>query len=797
MKKTLFLFFILIAFSISSYAQQATIKGTIFNGTSKETIPGVNVVINENTGVVSDIDGMYSIKVDPGKIKVTYKYIGFTMVVKTYDLKPGQTIIEDIQLFEESMVIEGIVVSAGKFEQKLSDVTISMAVLKPDQIEKKNTNAINEIINKIPGVDIFDGQPSIRAGSGYSYGAGSRVLVMMDDMPLLSADAGDAKWNYMPVENISQIEVIKGASSALFGSSALNGVINLRTAFPKDKPQTKITINEGVYLNPKRKELIWWDEYSPDFSNTLVSKIINPLSLLGMKNPGFGGFNFSHLQKFGQFDLGVGGNFFEDQGFRYPNGECRGRANINMRYRVKKIEGLSFGLNANTMYAAVSNFFLWGNADSAALMQRADAITHNKGFRVNVDPYFLYFNKKGSKYSLKLRYFRTSNLFPNEPDKNNIADIYYGDYQYQHSFKGIHNLTAGVSGSYSNSQAELFGEHDGVNFSLYTQYDAKFWKKLTISLGLRGEYYRIDTAQSESTFSFKIKGKVHTIPIMPVFRAGINYQAAKYTFLRASFGQGYRFPSVAEKFIKTNIGGLNIFPNKALKPETGWAAEVGIKQGIKIGKWNGYIDIAGFWTEYKDMMEFTFGIYKPDTALYPTLNDVGFKSLNVGHARITGIDATFTGQGNLFGFPATILAGYTYCYPINLSYDPSDTTGNSVKILKYRYLHSVKIDFDVTFNFFTLGIGMTYNSNMVNIDKAFEGELIPGITSSDLLPGIKAYREEHNNGYFVMNVRGLFDITETQRVGVFVNNLLNTEYMTRPGYIEAPRNIAVQYSLTF
>lgn len=797
MKKILLFLFVSLVCFISSFAQQATIKGTIFNGKSKETIPGVNVILNQTTGVVSDIDGRYSLKVDPGKVTITYKYIGFTTIVNTYDLKPGQTKIEDIQMYEESMIIEGIVVSAGKFEQKLSDVTISMAVLKPDRIEKQNTNNLSEVINKIPGVDVFDGQPSIRAGSGYSYGAGSRVMVMMDDMPLLSPDAGDAKWNYMPIENISQVEVIKGASSALFGSSALNGVINLRTAFPKDKPQTKITINEGVYLNPKRKELIWWDEYTPDYTNTLMAKVINPLSLFGMKNPGFGGVAFSHLHKFGQFDLGVGGNFFEDQGFRYPNGESRGRANVNMRYRAKKIEGLSFGLNFNAMYAATSNFFLWGNADSAGYMQREDAITHNKGFRANVDPYFLYFNKRGSKYSLKLRWFRTSNLFPNEPDKNNVSDIYYGDYQYQHNFKGIHNLTAGLSGSYSKSQAELFGEHDGVNFSIYTQYDAKFWEKFTLSLGLRGEYYRIDTAVSESTFSFKIKGKDHSIPITPVFRAGVNYQAAKYTFIRASFGQGYRFPSVAEKFVKTNLGGLNLFPNKQLKPETGWAAEIGVKQGVKIGKWNGYLDLAGFWTEYKNMMEFTFGVYKPDTALYPTLDDIGFKSLNVGHARISGIDATFTGQGTLFGFPATILAGYTYTYPINLDYDAADTTGNSMKILKYRFLHSVKVDFDITFQIFTLGIGMIYNSNMINIDKAFEGELIPGVSSSDLLPGLKEYRDKHNKGYTVVNLRGLFDITETQRVGIYVNNLLNKEYMTRPGFIEAPRNIAIQYSLTF
>ncbi len=755
------------------------------------------MIISPTKGTVTDIDGKFIITVDAGTVTVTFKYIGYGSIEKTYEVKAGQTITENVNIFEESMMIEGVVVSAGKFEQKLSDVTISMQVLKPNQIENQNTNLLNEAINKLPGVDVYDGQPSIRGGSGYSYGAGSRVLVMVDDMPLLAPDAGDAKWNYMPIENISQVEVLKGASSALFGSSALNGVINLRTAYPKDKPSTKITINNGVYMNPKRKELIWWDEMELPYAKSSAGIFFFPLSNVGVKNPGFGALSFCHSRKIGQVDLVVGGNLFMDQGFRTPNYENHERFNVNLRYRVKKIEGLSFGLNANYMYANNVSFFLWQNSDSGAWKQRKDAISTNAGYRTNIDPYFTYFNKKGSKYSLKLRYYRQTNHFADDPSKNNDADLYYGDYQYQKSYKGKHNLTAGMSGSYSQSQAELFGKHDGLNMSLYAQYDAKFWKKLTISLGVRGEYYRIDTAQSESSFSYKIKGKIHRLPITPVFRIGANYQAAKYTFIRVSFGQGYRFPSIAEKFVKTSVGGLNIFPNRTLNPETGWSAELGIKQGVKLGHWNGYLDVAGFWTEYSNMIEFTFGIYKPDTAAYPTLADVGFKSLNVGHARINGIDATFTGQGTMFGFPASALIGYTFTNPIDLGYDPTkDTTKTeNNKYLKYRFLHSVKADFEVTFDFFTFGATFIYNSNIINIDKAFEAPLIDGYAPSDLLPGIKAYRDKHNKGYALFNVRGMFDITETQRIGLFVNNLFNTEYMTRPGYIEAPRNIAIQYTL--
>ena len=86
-------------------------------------------------------------------------------------------------------------------------------------------------MNQSPSVHIVDGQANIRSGSGWSYGAGSRVMVMVDGMPLMNGDQGGVEWQLVPMENISQIEVIKGASSVLFGSSALNGTINIRTAY--------------------------------------------------------------------------------------------------------------------------------------------------------------------------------------------------------------------------------------------------------------------------------------------------------------------------------------------------------------------------------------------------------------------------------------------------------------------------------------------------------------------------------------------------------------------------------------
>ncbi|MDV7393749.1 Plug domain-containing protein, partial [Arthrospira platensis SPKY1] len=126
---------------------------------------------------------------------------------------------------EEATILQTATVTSGKFEKSLGEVTVSLEVIKPQLIESVNTVSLDQVLEKVPGVNIIDGQANIRGGSGFSYGAGSRVLLLVDDIPMLQADAGFPNWNDLPVENIEQIEVVKGAASALYGSSALNGII--------------------------------------------------------------------------------------------------------------------------------------------------------------------------------------------------------------------------------------------------------------------------------------------------------------------------------------------------------------------------------------------------------------------------------------------------------------------------------------------------------------------------------------------------------------------------------------------
>jgi len=454
-----------------------------------------------------------------------------------------------------------------------------------------------------------------------------------------------------------------------------------------------------------------------------------------------------------------------------------------------------------------TEFFLWLNADSGAYRQDKDIASHSIGSRFNLDPFLVYFDKNGNRHSLKGRYFRTTNSLPAEPEKNSNSDMFYLEYQYQKQLKNNLNWTLGAVGTYADIVAQLFGSHNTSNASVFTQFDKKFGL-LNLSAGVRAEYFRID---KEETHTVVGTDTIKDIPIQPVFRLGANYQLVEHTFLRASFGQGYRFPTVAEKYTSTSVSLLNIFPNPDLKSETGWSAELGLKQGLKVSRWSGYFDIAGFWTEYHEMMEFTFGAYnfetyKPinfkdsaDLAFYNAngFKTLGFQSINVGNARITGVDMTITGMGKIFGIPTTLLAGYTYTNPIDLNVEVNDSTKSTKSnILKYRNYHTVKADLQLDYKKISTGVTMLYYSNMINIDKAFEDLMGDGPSVGfELLPGLYEYRQKHNKGYIVFDYRIAISLTEHSKISLVIRNITNEEYMGRPGDMRPPRSISLQYVL--
>jgi hypothetical protein len=293
-----FLLTLCIFISSLAFSQTGTgvLKGAIYEKGSKDPIIGATIQLlsDLSKGVASDLEGNYVLVLDSGYHRLLCSYIGLQSDTFSVHIIENQITQKNFTLKQEGKTLETVVVSSGKFEQKLEELTVSMEVIKPSLINNKNTTSIETVLEQVPGLTIIDNDPQIRGGSGFTFGVGSRVAIVVDGIPLLSGDAGRPEWSYIPVENIEQIEVIKGASSVLYGSSALNGVINIRTAYPRAKPKTSINYSAGVYSSPEAPATNWYGKSLPAFTNLNLfhSRII--------KN---------------NLDFVIGANFNVDQGY--------------------------------------------------------------------------------------------------------------------------------------------------------------------------------------------------------------------------------------------------------------------------------------------------------------------------------------------------------------------------------------------------------------------------------------------------------------------------------------------------
>jgi iron complex outermembrane receptor protein len=795
------LFFLFILNFVPAFAQKATLKGILKDSKTNETLIGVNISVDSINGTTTNEDGSYELSVEPGKYNIVYSYIGYDNITKQVTLKPNQTQTIDVAMGEVQSMLDELVVTSSKFERKIGEESVSIDIIKPAALEKQNLNDVKDVLNKTSGVTVVDGQPNIRGGSGYSYGAGSRVLLLLDDLPILQADAGFPSFSGLPVENIGQIEIIKGAASALYGSSAMNGIINIRTAYPTSKPYAKFSVFGTVSDNPNKKDYIydetagtitktnvdkkWWELDSITLKGGALGKdttVNNPFN----KRPYDAGFSFAYREKIGKLDVVAGGMFYKKQGHKWGDNETRGRVTVNLRYRIN--DKMSFGVNTNLQAAKSQTFFLWGgNGIDKYLPSAVTGVpTESRSFRVSVDPFFRYADTKGNSHKVLGRYIRTA--IDNSNNQDNSNNYFYGEYQYQRRIeKWNFTVTTGAVANHVRSASQLFGDttHLGTNIAGYFQLDKKFWNRLNLTYGFRFESNRLDKQKWETK---------------PVSRVGVSVQAAKYTYVRASFGQGYRFPTIAEKYIQTQLGSsFGIYPNRDLTSETGLSVELGIKQGIKLGKYvRAFADVAAFYSQYKNMMEFNL----------VTTPGLGFQANNVkSGTMIYGVEATIGGEGKLFGkFPTTLSLGYTYIVPQYKNYSENNDEYKDIakyNVLKYRIRHQFVGVWDVDFKGFTFGLTGQYYSFMENIDAIFAfilpsynayaaSHLKKGSTLNDVKPKFK--------GDFILDTRIGYHFTQDNRdfnFSFIVKNITNREYTLRPTLVEPPRSFGFRMDMTF
>ena len=751
---------------LSLFSQQL-IRGVVKDKYTNQNLEGVAIAYKDGAGVFTNREGRFEIPMDNSGKDLYANYLGY----KTISISWSNQIIQDLVIYleEESLTLQTSVITGSKFEKPLAESTVSIDVLKPRQRDQLNANTVRDMIERVPGVQIIDGQPVIRGGAGYSYGAGSRVQLLMDDLPILQPDAALPHWDDLPVELIGQVEILKGASSALYGSSAMNGIIHFRSQVPLSNPVTSLQTNVRVYHSPRGSNQ-WWNNKSIPFEQQ---------------------HQITHLQKYGDIDVSAALSWTDKNSFLESVSSENARAYLSLKKRWNDRFTSSLGLNANR--GESTSYFYWDGEGS--FVGEVGSYSTSKKLRFSVDPGISYFTRTGFRHRILSRWYSITNQ--NDNDQSNKSQNVYGEYQCSKTMDSIGlQMVGGIFAAGSFVDAPLYGDtiFKTSNLAMFLQAEKRMFKDILISAGLRWERFGIQGPSS-------IAGKnidAHSSESKPVFRFGINAKLNKAGYLRASWGQAYRFPSLAEKFISTSAGGLKIKANPELASETGQTAEAGFKQGFVIGAWKAVADASIFWQEYRDMMEFNLVFEE---------FQLSFQSQNVGDTRITGQELSFQTQGPLGPLTCTILGGMTWINPKFLEWD---TTGRqlpinewstatrgqlnvigssaSYNILKYRAKQTARGDITLTYNSWSLGMDLLYSADVPAVDYLFE--------TGAIIQGVKEFHEKHDKGYIILGAR-CSKVFKKWEIQLNVHNLTNQTYSVRPGLREAPisTSLRIQYRI--
>ena len=581
-----------LAFMASTAQAQAgtgTIIGIIRDAETGVPVEGASVQVRGTLlSTVTNGQGQFTLAGVP-TTPHTIRFIAIGYAADSlpgFTLNPGETRTLDLTMHRTPLDLQEIIVTASRLSERRAETPASVAVLPFSEILARNVTTLNKALEFVPGVT-FNGpdQMDIRGSTGFARGVGSRVLMLLDGHPALSADGGEINFRALPVIDLARTEVVKGAYSALYGSNALGGVVNLITTPVDDRPTTAARAHFDAYDMPS--DYRWSD---------------------GLLNSQ--GLELQHARRVGP----MGARAFV--GYQGTDGYTQNGQNHIWMARVK-FQALPTATHQWDAFALYTN-----EKSQEFLTWRADSLPFE------VSPQFLGDYARDqiflsgatvaaiatAKTLLKVSPFLTWNSSQNEftANQDHHSAIKPGiSAALTRALSARNSLTLGSDAAYTWVSSNFIGTPQIVDAAVFVQDEARLGANLKGEAGFRADYHDATTAQSEFVISPKI---------------GASLRLSNSVTMRSSIGAGYRAPSAIEQFVNTFQFGFQVIPNPALQGERSWSAEIGTSAVL----WNRLqVDAAVFGSRYSNLI---------GPSAIPGSSPLTFQFQNIANARVLGLD---------------------------------------------------------------------------------------------------------------------------------------------------------------
>lgn len=502
---------IFFALSSALQAQIGSVKGVVVSESNK-VISGAHIYLSDTKWAISDEIGVFEVfKVPVGTYQLKITSIGFEDKIVDVTISENRTATIRAVLTEKVYQDAIVVVTASRTEKELEDVSVPITVITKKEIERSGSRRLNEVLEEQIGMNVVDNHGTGIQVQGFDP---DYTLILIDNQPIIGRTAGTLDLSRLAIGNVQQIEMVKGPSSALWGSDALAGVINI--------------------ITDKGSKPLSWDITSRFGSNTTLDGSSN---LSFKKNRLSGRFFTNYLQSAG-FDLDettVAPTIPEYQNHTFSGG---------LEYRLNK--NLSLGVNgryyqenqtlANEISNQGSSVFVDGK-DNQKDYSLTPEVTMNLGskylFEANA-----FFSRFESESLLDLQETGENFSFTSFEQTLN-------KFEAKNSLFWSNNNTTVIGGGMKREDltAEIYA--DVPFFDSYFTFGQHEWK-ISEELSLTGGF-RFDThSEYDSQFSPKFSGL---------------FKPNEIVHFRASLGGGFKAPDFRQLFLNfTNpVAGYSVF----------------------------------------------------------------------------------------------------------------------------------------------------------------------------------------------------------------------------------------------
>jgi|WetSurMetagenome_2_1015567.scaffolds.fasta_scaffold00246_15 iron complex outermembrane recepter protein len=505
---------------------------------------------------------------------------------------------------EEAATLEEMVVTASRFEEKLTNVPANVTVINEERIRNSAARNIPDILRSEPGVNVSD-----TTGNGRYYTVDLRgfgetgqvnTLVLVDGMRVTNVDLSGTDWALIPLDRVQRIEIIRGGRGAvLYGDNASGGVINIITKDGGDKIRAGVETAAGSY-------------------NTYSVKAFA------------GGSPVSTMPFY------VTGNYLRTDGYRDNSGLDAKDVGLNVNYlgikdlRINIATGyhqdynrmpgaltksdLSSGINRTATktpndYAKIEDYYL--RVTPEYFIANNISFKMDMSYRNRTNTYYYY----NGGYYLATSGLRTVAFSPratikNETAKNVSNNLVVGaDYQWSsNDIRSTSDYGYGVSMGEDKFRKK--------NYGLYLHDEAAIYKKLFLSAG-----YRWDRAD----YTFSPSEPHNSAMESNAWTAGLNYKYLDKSYAYLSYSKSFRNPVLDEFYSYDPLTWAKVI-NTSLKKQTSDSYEIGTR----------------FY--FKDDIYAHINLFRTDTRNEIFYNPAGSNENMPGMTRRTGLEFSFSAK---------------------------------------------------------------------------------------------------------------------------------------------------------